>query len=97
VRISEERAALTKSQDFVAIDEIMANRAENFRLQFLDVENTTMLEERSLCAVDVNDAAREAAFRAWPIGAQSCRIASLDGQEIASVGRVRPVRPEPPG
>jgi hypothetical protein len=75
----------------------MANHAENFRLQVLDVENTTMLEERSLRAVDVNDAAREAAFGHWPIGAQFCRIASLDGQEIASVGRVRPVKPEPLG
>ena len=85
--------ALTKSQDFEAIDEIMANRAENFRLQFLDVENTTMLEERSLRAVDVDYAVREAAFGDWPIGAQFCRIAGLDGQVIASVGRVRPVKP----
>ena len=74
--------------------EIMANHAENFRLQFLDIENTTMLEERSLHAVDVNDAAREAAFGHWPVGAQFCRIASLDGKEIASVGRARPVRVE---
>ena len=77
--------------------EIMANHAKNFRLQFLDVENTTMLEERSLHAIDVNDATREAAFGQWPIGAQSCRIASLDGQEIASVGRVRTVKREPLG
>jgi hypothetical protein len=52
-----------------------------------------MLEERPLRAVDVNDAVREAAFGHWPIGAQFCRIADLNGQEIASVGRVRPVGP----
>jgi hypothetical protein len=45
-----------------------------------------MLEERPLRAVDVDDAAREAAFGHWPIGAQFCRIADLNGQEIASVG-----------
>ena len=72
----------------------MANNAENFRLQFLDVENTTMLEERSLRAVDVDYAVREAAFGDWPIGAQLCRIAAVNGQEIASVGRVLPVKPE---
>jgi hypothetical protein len=73
---------------------MMANHAPNFRLQFLDGENATMLEERPLRAVDVDDAAREAAFGDWPIGAQFCRIAGLDGQEIASVGRVLPVKPE---
>ena len=73
---------------------MMANHAPNFRLEFLDSENATMLEERPLRAVDVDDAAREAAFGDWPIGAQFCRIAGLDGQEIASVGRVLPVKPE---
>jgi hypothetical protein len=67
----------------------MANHAPNFRLQFLDSENATMLEERPLRAVDVDDAAREAAFGDWPIVAQFCRIAGLNEQEIASTGRVR--------
>jgi hypothetical protein len=59
-------ACVAKSQDFAAIHQIMANHALNFRLQFLDSENATMLEERPLRAVDVDDAAREAAFGDWP-------------------------------
>jgi hypothetical protein len=63
----------------------------NFRLQFLSVETAeqrpTVLEERPLRAASADDAAREAAFRGWPDGARVCRIADLDGKEVASVAR----------
>jgi hypothetical protein len=67
----------------------MANYSQNFHLQFLEGENTTMLEERPVRAADVDDAVRQAAFGDWPDGAQSCRVIGVDGQEIASVGRAR--------
>jgi hypothetical protein len=66
----------------------MASRDPNFRLHFLaadDVEPT--LEDRPIVAHDVDDAARAAAFSAWPPGASVCRIADLDGREVASVSR----------
>lgn len=67
----------------------MATDAPNFRLQFLDVDSAKILEDRRLRAADVDDAVREAAFGDWPAGTQICRIAGIDGLEIASVGRVR--------
>jgi hypothetical protein len=69
----------------------MAPHAPNFRLQFLAFERPeeyqTVLEERRLHAASADDAAREAAFGNWPVKAQVCRIADLDGQEVASVAR----------
>jgi hypothetical protein len=68
---------------------MMASHAQNFRLQFLDAESLTVLEDRPVRAADVDDAVREAAFGDWPADTQLCRIAGMDGQEIASVGLVR--------
>ena len=73
----------------MAIHEIVVDRALTFHLQFLEVENATVLEGRPVCAVDVDDAVRQAAFGEWPAGTEFCRIAGQDGREIASVGRVR--------
>jgi hypothetical protein len=87
--------ALTKSQGFVVIHEIMTNCAPNFRLQFLDGDSTMMLVERPLSAADADDAAREAAFGDWPAGARLCRVTNLDGREVASVGRALPPRVRP--
>lgn len=72
----------------MAIHEIMASDAPNFRLQFLDGKTAKMHEDRHVRAADVDDAVREAAFGDWPVGTQLCRIAGIDGLEIASVGRV---------
>jgi hypothetical protein len=84
--------SLTKSQRLVAIHEIMTICAPNFRLQFLDGDSAIMLVDRPLSAADADDAAREAAFGDWPAGARLCRVTSLDGREVASVGRVLPPR-----
>jgi hypothetical protein len=66
----------------------MTNCAPNFRMQFLDRDSAMMLVDRPLSAADADDAAREAAFGDWPADARVCRITSLDGREVASVGRV---------
>ena len=87
--------SLTKSQCFEVIHEIMTSCAPNFRLQFLDVDSAIMLVERPLSAADADDAAREAAFGDWPAGTRLCRVTSLDGREVASVGRVLPPRVRP--
>jgi hypothetical protein len=68
---------------------MMASPAQNFRLQFFDAESLTVLEDRPVRAADVDDAVREAAFGDRPADTQLCRIASMDGQGIASVGLVR--------
>jgi hypothetical protein len=71
----------------VRINGAMAARDPNFRLQFLADQGDPVLEDRLLAAIDADDAAREAAFGGWPAGARICRIADLDGQEVASVAR----------
>jgi hypothetical protein len=63
-------------------------RGADHRLQFLAADQgDPVLEDRLLAAIDADDAAREAAFWGWPAGARVCRIADLDGQEVASVAR----------
>jgi hypothetical protein len=47
-----------------------------------------MLAERPLGAADADDAAWDAAFGYWPSGARLCRVTNLDGQEVASIGRI---------
>jgi hypothetical protein len=47
-----------------------------------------LLKERRLRAADADDAAREAAFGDWPIGAQLYRVVGLNGREAASVARI---------
>ena len=80
--------ALTKQKRFRAHYAAMAARDPNFRLQFLTADQgDPVLEDRLLAAIDADDAARQAAFWGWPAGARVCRIADLDGQEVASVGR----------
>ena len=79
--------ALTKRKLFRALYGAMAARDPNFRLQFLADQGDPVLEDRLLAAIDADDAAREAAFWGWPAGARVCRIADLDGQEVASVAR----------
>jgi hypothetical protein len=82
--------ALTKRKRFRAHYGAMAARDPNFRLQFLAADQgDPVLEDRLLAASDADDAAREAAFWGWPTGARVCRIADLDGQEVASVARFR--------
>jgi hypothetical protein len=66
----------------------MASSDPNFRLQFLAADHDEpVLEDRSIAASDVDDAAREAAFSGWPDSARVCRIADLEGNEVASVSR----------
>jgi hypothetical protein len=66
----------------------MTSRDPNFRLQFLAADrDKPVLEDRLLAAIDADDAAREAAFSGWPTRAHVCRIADLDGLEVASVAR----------
>lgn len=78
--------ALTKRKQFRAHDATMAEHDPNFRLQFLAADQgDPVLEDRLLAAIDADDAAREAAFWGWPSGARVCRIADLDGQEVASI------------
>jgi len=66
----------------------MASSDPNFRLQFLAADHgEPVLEDRPIAASDADDAAREAAFSGWPDSARVCRIADLDGHEVASVAR----------
>jgi hypothetical protein len=66
----------------------MALSDPNFCLQFLAAEHgEPVLEERPIAASDADDAAREAAFSGWPATARICRIADLDGNQVASVSR----------
>jgi hypothetical protein len=68
----------------------MTHPACNFVLEFV-AESTDrgvdVLEERVIRAASADDAAREAAFSGWPLGARVCRIADPDGRELASVAR----------
>jgi len=62
--------------------------SERFRAHYATMaEGDPVLEDRLLAAIDADDAACEAAFWGWPAGARVCRIADLDGQEVASVAR----------
>jgi hypothetical protein len=66
----------------------MASSDPNFRLQFLMSERgEPVLEDRPIVASDADDAVRDAAFSGWPASARVCRIADLDGNEVASVSR----------
>ena len=66
----------------------MASSDPNFRLQFLAADHgEPVLEDRPIAASDADDAVREAAFSGWPASARVCRIADLDGNEVASVSR----------
>jgi len=66
----------------------MASSDPNFRLQFLAADHgEPVLEDRPVAASDADDAMREAAFSGWPASARVCRIADLDGNEVASVSR----------
>jgi hypothetical protein len=80
--------ALTKRKLFRAHYGAMAARDPNIRLQFLAADQgDPVLEDRLLAAIDADAAAREAAFWGWSAEARVCRIADLDGQEVASVAR----------
>jgi hypothetical protein len=66
----------------------MVERDHNFRLQFSAADQgEPVLEDRRVSASDADDAAREAVFRGWPARACVCRIADLDGNEVASIAR----------
>lgn len=69
------------------------HRLQTFRVQFLGPRSdgtANVVEEQTVFAADLTDAAREVANVDWPLWARSYRILDLDGQEVAHVFKLDP-------